>query len=165
MHLVLTECKRLEGEVVVVLLLLSLRWSSRAESVRKLFDCEDTLGIVMRYLLQCHASQESKIIRLYGLGSAKLLKLTDFAMTVQSKGRFVVDGALDSKLCENDGQGIEMRPKTYAYSLKRRTTNENAHVRTDTLQVTKDNCIERQEEMNCGGGLQMAAKADRLIMI
>ena len=111
-----------------------------------------TRRIVVRYLLQCHAGQESKIIRLDSLGSAKLLELTDFAMTVQRKGRFVVDGALDSKLRENGGQGIEMCPKTYAYSLKRRTTNENALVRTDTLQVTEDNCIERQEEMNCGIG-------------
>src|SRR5262245_16091163 len=83
MHLVLTQCKRLEGEVVAVLLLLPLRWSSRAESVRKLLDCEETLGIVVRYVLRCHAGQESKIISLDSLGSAKVLELTDFAMTVR----------------------------------------------------------------------------------
>jgi hypothetical protein len=42
-----------------------------------------------------------------------------------------------------------MCPKAYAYPPKRRTTKENANVWTDTLQVTKYKCIERQEKMNC----------------
>jgi hypothetical protein len=55
--------------------------------------------------------------------------------------------------------------KAYAYPPKRRTTKENANVWTDTLQVTEYKCIERQEKMNCGTGLQMAAKPDRSIVI
>jgi hypothetical protein len=58
-----------------------------------------------------------------------------------------------------------MSPKADVDSPKRGTTNENAIVRTNTLQVAKDECIERQEEMNCGIGLQMATKADRSILI
>ena len=58
-----------------------------------------------------------------------------------------------------------MRTKMYADSPKRRTTNENANFWTDILEVTKDTCIERQEEMHCGIGVHLAGKSDRLIMI
>jgi len=58
-----------------------------------------------------------------------------------------------------------MCPKAYADPPERRTTKENANVWTDTLQMTKDKCIERQEEMNRGTGLQITAKADWSIMI
>jgi len=120
---------------------------------------------VTRHFLEGHASQESKVIRLDGFGAAKLLELTDIAMTVQRKGRLVVAGGLDSKSHQNGGQRIEMSPKAYAYSLKRRSTKDDANIWRDTLQVTKDKCIECQEEMNRRIGLRMAAKADRLIMI
>jgi len=53
-----------------------------------------------------------------------------------------------------------MCPKEYADSPKRGSTKENADVWTDTLQVTKDKCVERQEKMNGGAGLQRATKAD-----
>ena len=53
----------------------------------------------------------------------------------------------------------------YVESPKCRTANENAFVWRDTLQVTKDEGIEGQEKMNCGIRLQVAAKADRSIMI
>jgi hypothetical protein len=58
-----------------------------------------------------------------------------------------------------------MHTKVYADPLKCRTTKENANVWADILQVTKDKCIERQKETNCGIGLRMATKADRSIMI
>jgi hypothetical protein len=81
---------------MVELLLLPLRGPSRAERVRKLFDREDTLRIVSRHLFRCHASQESKVIRLNGFGSAKLLELTHLAVSVQYEWRFVDAGVLES---------------------------------------------------------------------
>jgi hypothetical protein len=71
-----------EREVVVELLFLSLCRPSWAERVGKLFDREDAFGIVVRHLLQCHASQESEVIFLQS-PSAKLLKLTHLAMPIQ----------------------------------------------------------------------------------
>jgi hypothetical protein len=94
-----------------------------------------------------------------------LVEFTDVTMTVQHKRRLGIAGALDSKPHQNGSQRVEVRTKVYADLPKRRTTNDNANVRTDILQVTKDKCIERQEEMNCRIGLQMATKADRPIMI
>src|SRR6266853_2518933 len=165
MYLLLTERERLEGKVVLKPLLLPLCRPSRAKGVGKLFDREDSLRIVTGHFLQRHTSQKSKVIRFDGFGAAKLLELTDIAMTVQHEARLVVAGDLDSKSRQNGGQRIEMSPKAYSYSLKRGSTEEDANIWRDTLQITKDNCIECQEEMKRGIGLRMAAKADRLIMM
>ena len=126
------------------LLLLPLCWPSRAKGVGKLFDGEDSLRIVARHFLQRHASQEGKVIRFDGFGAAKLPKLTDLAMTVQHERRLVVAGDLDSNSRQNGNQRIGMSTKAYVYSLERRTTNEDANVWRDALQVAKDKCIESQ---------------------
>src|SRR5580700_4212285 len=97
MDLLLAERERLERKVAMELLLLPPRRPSRAERVRKLFDREDTLRILMRHLLRCHAFQQSKVIRVSGLYSAKLIELTNIAMSVQQERWFVIAGALGSK--------------------------------------------------------------------
>ena len=85
---------------MVELLLLPPRWPSRTKRIGKLFDREDTLRIVSRRLLQCHAAQESKVISLHGLGSAKLLELTHFAMAIQRE-QWLAAGALESQTRQN----------------------------------------------------------------
>src|ERR1700733_9549774 len=58
-----------------------------------------------------------------------------------------------------------MRTRMYADTSKCRTTNENANIWADTLQVTKDTCVERQKEMHRGTRVHLAGKSDWPIMI
>jgi hypothetical protein len=94
-----------------------------------------------------------------------LLELTDIAITVQNKGRFVDAGALRPKSSQSGIQRFYVFPKAYANPPKRRATNEDAIVWTNTLKVTKDESIERQKETIYRIGLQMSAKTDWAIMI
>jgi hypothetical protein len=86
-------------------------------------------------------------------------------MTVQHERRFIHAVGLESQTRQNGSQGIEMCAKPYADSLERGTTNENAIVWACTLQVTKDKCIERQEQMDGGTGLHIPAKPNRPVAI
>jgi hypothetical protein len=105
-YFVLAKCEGLKSEVMWKSLGLPLRRASRAERVRKLFDREDTFGIVAQHLLQRHTSKESKVVRFLRLSSAKLLEFAEVAMLVQCKRRCFEAGDLETKTRKNLCEGF-----------------------------------------------------------